>query len=49
MKTFNKLKTGVWTHIDNNGHVHVFTSEEFTNLNRLHLWWSVVKNRFFKI
>ena len=49
MKEFKKLKTGVWSHIDKNGHIHIFTSEEFINLNRLHLWWSVVKNKYFRI
>ena len=49
MKEFKKLNTGVWSHIDRNGHIHVFTSDEFINLNRVQLWWSVVRKKYFRI
>ena len=49
MKRFKKLETGIWTHEDKNGHIHVFTNEEFIKLNKVQLWWSVVKNKYFKI
>jgi hypothetical protein len=49
MKRFNKLETGIWTHIDKKGHVHVFSQEEFIRLNRLQSWWSNVKDKYFKL
>lgn len=49
MKKFKKLKTGIWTYKDRGGHIHVFTNEEFINLNRLQFWFSVVKNKYFRI
>lgn len=49
MKTFKKLETGIWTHIDKTGHVHVLTKEEFINFNGVGLWWFNIKNKYFKI
>tara|TARA_R110000744_G_scaffold145383_2_gene257985 strand:+ start:123 stop:272 length:150 start_codon:yes stop_codon:yes gene_type:complete len=49
MKRFKKLDTGVWTHIDKNGHVHIMTNEEFIEFNQVRLWWSDVKKKYFKI
>tara|TARA_R110000822_G_scaffold37245_2_gene104408 strand:- start:895 stop:1044 length:150 start_codon:yes stop_codon:yes gene_type:complete len=49
MKKFKKLETGVWTYIDENGHIGVFTKDEFLELNRARLWWSSVKKRYFKL
>lgn len=49
MKRFKKLDTGVWTYTDKQGHVHVYTSEEFIKINQVGLWWSKVKNKYFKL
>tara|TARA_R110001632_G_scaffold121203_5_gene233906 strand:- start:383 stop:532 length:150 start_codon:yes stop_codon:yes gene_type:complete len=49
MKLFKKLDTGVWTHTDKNGHVHVFTNDEFIKINQMRTWWSNVKKRYFKL
>ena len=49
MKVFRKLETGIWTHIDKNGHVNVFTEDEFLEFNRVRSWWSSVKKRYFKL
>lgn len=49
MKVFNKLETGVWTHIDKDGHVHVFSNDEFIKINQMRSWWSSVRNKYFKI
>ena len=49
MKVFRKLETGIWAHTDKNGHVHVFTNDEFIKTNQIRIWWSVVKNKYFKV
>jgi hypothetical protein len=48
MKRFKKLDTGIWSHTDKTGHVHIMTNEEFIKFNKTGLWWSVVKNKYFK-
>jgi len=45
MKEFKQLETGVWTHVDKRGNVHVYTPEELETYLQSNIWWRKIKSR----
>jgi len=43
MKQFTQLETGVWTHVDKRGKVHVYTPQELETYLQSNIWWRKIK------
>lgn len=47
MRKFKRLSSGVYSYIDKNGRVNIYTPQEFAMLMLQPIWWNRVKRKYF--